>query len=149
MTALQLMSAGRKLLNIYNGLSAPICKRYGINRTCFDILLFCANNPQNNTARDICEIRGIKSGMASVATEILIKKELLRREDDNNDRRLRRLIPTEKATPIINEGREMQKAFTGAVTGGISEQEAAALRSAAEKLIFNAERILREGKKLC
>ena len=146
MTALKLMTAGRKLLNIYNGLSAPICKRYGINQTCFDILLFCANNPENNTARDICELRGIKSGMASVATEMLIKKGFLRREDDARDRRLRRLTPTEKAAPIIKEGREMQRYFAEILTSGISAQEAQALRSAADKLILSVERFLKEEK---
>ena len=72
MSALKMIAIGRKLANIYAGLSTPICRKYGINQTCFDVLLFCANNPQNNTARDICAIRGIKSGIASVAVETLI-----------------------------------------------------------------------------
>ena len=77
MTALQLIALGRKLANIYADLSAPICKQYGINQTGFDILLFCANNPEHNTARDICAIRGIKSGIASVAVESLMQSGLL------------------------------------------------------------------------
>lgn len=62
MSALKMIAIGRKLANIYAGLSTPICRKYGINQTCFDVLLFCADNPQNNTARDICAIRGIKRG---------------------------------------------------------------------------------------
>ena len=82
--------------------------------------------------------------MASVATEMLIKKGFLRREDDAKDRRLRRLTPTEKAAPIIKEGRDMQRYFAEVLTSGISEQEAQALRSAADKLILCAERFLKE-----
>ena len=94
MTAIKMMAVGRKLVNVYSGLSLPICKKYGINQSCFDVLMFCANNPEYNTARDICAVRGIKSGIASVAVETLIKKELLVRRDDPSDRRIRRLYPT-------------------------------------------------------
>lgn len=88
MSALKMIAIGRKLANIYAGLSTPICRKYGINQTCFDVLLFCANNPQNNTARDICAIRGIKSGIASVAVETLITGGYMQRENDSSDRRI-------------------------------------------------------------
>lgn len=101
MSAIQMIAIGRKLSNIYSELSLPICKKYGINQTCFDILLFFANNPKHNTARDICEVRGIKSGIASVSVEILIENGFLVRKDDESDRRRRRLILTEKADPVI------------------------------------------------
>ena len=109
MSAIQMIAIGRKLSNIYSELSLPICKKYGINQTCFDILLFFANNPKHNTARDICEVRGIKSGIASVSVEILIENGFLVRKDDESDRRRRRLILTEKADPVISDGKKMQK----------------------------------------
>ena len=77
---------------------------------------------------------------------MLIKKGFLHREDDEKDRRLRRLTPTEKAAPIIKEGREMQRYFAEILTSGISAQEAQALRSAADKLILSVERFLKEEK---
>ncbi len=46
MSALKMIAIGRKLANIYAGLSTPICRKYGINQTCFDVLLFCANKVQ-------------------------------------------------------------------------------------------------------
>ena len=66
MTAIEFMTVGKKLSNAYAGLCAPICRKYGINQTGFDILLFLANNPQYNTARDVCRMRGIKSGHCGV-----------------------------------------------------------------------------------
>lgn len=81
-------------------------QKYGINQTCFDILLFFANNPKHNTARDICEVRGIKSGIASVSVEILIENGFLVRKDDESDRRRRRLILTEKPIPSYRTGRK-------------------------------------------
>ena len=97
MIAIRMMALGRKLGNLYAGLCAPICRQYGMNQTCFDVLMFCANNPDRNTARDVCEVRGIKSGMASVAVETLEKSGLLERREDPEDRRKHRLMPTERA----------------------------------------------------
>ncbi len=71
MTAIQFLSLGRRLANLYAALCAPICRQYGINQTGFDILLFCANNPEHNTARDLGTVRGIKRGIASIGVETL------------------------------------------------------------------------------
>lgn len=123
MNGLYFMSLGRRVANLYAAMSTPLCRRFGINQTCFDILLFCANNPAHNTARDLCALRGIKSGLASVGVETLIREGLLTRQDDPADRRIRRLTPTEKAAPIIHAGRQMQTRFGTLLTEGISEEE--------------------------
>ena len=135
MSAIQMIAIGRKLSNIYSELSLPICKKYGINQTCFDILLFFANNPKHNTARDICEVRGIKSGIASVS--ILIENGFLVRKDDESDRRRRRLILTEKADPVISDGKKMQKYFTETLKKDITPKEMAAFQSLTDKLNSN------------
>lgn len=137
MSALKMIAIGRKLANIYAELSAPICRRYGLNQTCFDVLLFCANNPENNTARDICAVRGIKSGIASVAVETLIQNGYMTRESDPADRRIRRLIPTEKAIPLIEEGRTMQKRFADTLRSGIMQDELASFMTMTDKLEKN------------
>ena len=137
MSALQMIAIGRKLANLYNDLTAPICKKYGVNQTGFDVLLFCANNPQYNTARDLCAVRGIKSGLASVAVEQLIQSGFLLRCTDETDRRIHRLVPTEKARPLIDEGREVQQFFTEALRQGITPEELAAFQSLTEKLTGN------------
>lgn len=123
MNGLHFITLGRRVANLYATMSAPICHHYGINQTCLDILLFCANNPAHNTARDLCALRGIKSGLASVGVETLIREGLLTRQDDPADRRIRRLTPTEKAAPIIAEGRQMQARFGAVLTEGISAEE--------------------------
>lgn len=137
MSAVKMMAVGRKLANAYSELCRPLCVKYGINQTGFDIILFCANNPEYNTARDICEIRGIKSGIASVASEQLIEDGLLLRVPDPTDRRINRLVPTERATALIEEGRAMQRSFTEALHEGITEAEESAMESITERLEKN------------
>ena len=99
--------------------------------------MFCANNPERNTARDACELRGLKSGMASVAADTLIAKGLMTRCDDPFDRRLRRPVPTQSAAPLIADGRRMQREFAAVLTVGIPEEELSAAERTAAKIAAN------------
>lgn len=137
MIAIELMAVGKKLGNIYSELTLPVCKKFGINQSCFDVLMFCANNPEHNTARDICAVRGIKSGIASVAIESLIKKGLLKRTEDASDRRIKRLIPTEHAKELIADGRIIQEKFISTLKNGVSQEENEIFEKVIEKILGN------------
>ena len=144
MYAIQMIALGKKLSNVYAGLCAPICRKYGLNQTCFDVLMYCANNPDQNTARDLCEVRGVKSGIASVAVEALETAGLLDRLPDPLDRRKHRLVPTEKASGVITDGRAMQALFTGTLRNGITDAEFAALESLTAKIEANMAMLRKE-----
>ena len=144
MHAIRMIALGRKLSNLYAELCAPLCRKYGMNQTCFDVLMFCANNPDRNTARDICEVRGIRSGMASVAVETLVNSGLLECRADPDDRRKRRLVPTGRADGLIAQGQAMQAYFTGTLRQGITAEELAALDRLTEKLEANMNRMEKE-----
>lgn len=137
MSALKMIETGKKLNNVYSELCSPILRKYGINQTSFDVLMFCANNPERNTARDICEVRGIKSGIASVAVETLIQSGLLKRERDLSDRRKYRLIPMGKAISIIEDGHAVQKHFADTLKTGVTDAEFEALNSLIQKIENN------------
>lgn len=139
MTAIKMIAVGKKLGNIYGDLAQPICKKYGINQSCFDVLMFCANNPENNTARDICTVRGIKSGIASVAVDTLIQKGFMERTNDPDDRRIHRLVPTEKAKGIISDGRKMQGGFISTLKRGITPEDEEIFERVNEKILENVK----------
>ncbi len=139
MTAIKMIAVGKKLGNIYGDLAQPICKKYGINQSCFDVLMFCANNPENNTARDICAVRGIKSGIASVAVDTLIQKGFMERTNDPDDRRIHRLVPTEKAKGIISDGRKMQDGFISTLKRCITPEDEEIFERVNEKILENVK----------
>ncbi len=149
MTAIQMIALGKKISNVYSALSMPICRKYGINQTCFDIMMFCANNPEFNTARDICEIRGIKSGIVSVAVESLIKNGFLESRCDAADRRINRLIPTASSRDLIENGRRMQLYFTESLGKGITEDELAILQKITNKMESNITLLEKEEVTQC
>ena len=115
-------------------------------QTAFDILMFLANNPDYNTARDIVEIRGLKANLVSINVEKLVREGFLERIPDAKDRRKIVLICTEKATPIIERGRQLQMDFFGSLFNGISEGSIRQFCDVLAKLRTNLDDIRKEGK---
>lgn len=137
MNPIEFISISTKAMKTYETFCQPVCKKFQINQTSFDVLMFLANNPEYNTARDICEIRGIRTGIASVAIDLLVKNGYLQRQPDARDRRITRLILTEKSGEIIQNGRLIQRKFGKQLTAGISEEELAAYMKTAQKFRDN------------
>ena len=105
------MEFSRKLALAYTAVCKPLCQTLKLPQTAFDILLFLANNPAYQTAADIVEVRKIKANLVSVNVDKLVRDGYLPREPMPGDRRKTRLLCTEKAQPIILQGRQLQSAF--------------------------------------
>jgi len=82
-----LFSHANKMTQAYHIMLTPLCKEAGLPPLALDILLFLANNPEHNTAKDICRMRGHKSGIVSVHVERLVNDGLLERREMPGDRR--------------------------------------------------------------
>ena len=105
------MEFSRKLALAYTAVCKPLCQTLKLPQTAFDILLFLANNPAYQTAADIVEVRKIKANLVSVNVNKLVRDGYLTRESMPGDRRKTRLLCTEKAQPVIMQGRQLQSAF--------------------------------------
>lgn len=111
----ELLTANKKIMHVYESFCIPLCKKYQLNQSDLDLILFIANNPMYNTAKDVCEIRGI-------------------RKNDIHDRRIQRLCLTEKCQPIIADGREMQTHFFTSITAGLTDEELKLYQKLSEKI---------------
>ena len=137
MNPIDVISISTKAMKAYETFCQPVCKKYQLSQTSFDVLMFLANNPECNTARDICEIRGIRTGIASVAIDLLVKSGYIQRQPDASDRRITRLILTEKSEEIVQSGRLSQREFGMQMTAGISKEEMDAYMKTAQKFRAN------------
>ena len=133
------------LIETYSERCKPLCREIQMPQTAFDILMFLANNPEYNTARDIVEIRGLKANLVSVNIEKLVKEGFLERMPDEKDRRKNVLICTENAKPIIEKGRQLQIGFFGNLFDGIDEESRRQFFGIIEKLRTNLDNIRKEG----
>ncbi len=121
----------------YEAACAPVCRQYHLTQTALNILLFLANNPGYNTARDICVLRGIKTGIASVAVEALMQAGYLVHQRDETDRRIQRLTLTPASAPLVEAGRAAQKQFIEAIFQGVSAEECAVFSATLQKISEN------------
>ena len=134
------------LIETYSERCKPLCREIQMPQTAFDILMFLANNPEYNTARDIVEIRGLKANLVSINIEKLVKEGFLERMPDAKDRRKNVLICTENAKPVIEKGRQLQIDFFESLFNGINEESLRQFYGVIEKLGTNLDNIRKEGK---
>ena len=83
----------------YEKASKPLCAALGTPQTAFDILMFLANKPMLNTAKDIAELKGLKATLISINVDKLVREGLLVRHADKQDCRKIILSCTQKLNP--------------------------------------------------
>ena len=112
--AATMLRNANKFAEAYYRALQPLCLETDLPPLAVDILLFLANNPAYNTAKDICQCRGVKPGIVSVHVDRLVNLGLLARQD----------VPgTDQAAPLIARGRALQQAFATRLTDGLSSEE--------------------------
>lgn len=141
-----LFSHANKMTKAYHVMLTPLCKEAGLPPLAMDILLFLANNPEHNTAKGICRMRGHKPGIVSVHVERLVNDGLLERREMPGDRRQTRLICTEQAQALIERGREIQWKFGLRLMEGISKEDHEIMRRCFERIDINLDEICKGGR---
>ncbi len=142
--AYQVYTGARQLLEGYAAAMQPLCRREGLDPNGVDILLFLANNPGLDTARDICTYRGLKPGIVSFHVEKLVQEGYLLRQPAPEDRRKCRLVCTRRAEPVVQQGRQVQEAFFRRMTAGLDPQDLAAFRRCLEGFQRNLSQMTQE-----
>lgn len=141
MLGITIFSHANKMTQAYHVMLAPLCREAGMPPLAMDILLFLANNPEHNTAKDICRLRGHKSGIVSVHVERLVNDGLLERQEMPGDRRQTKIVCTEKAQALIERGRQVQRQFGRKMLEGISEEDLATIRRCLARMDNNLDGI--------
>ena len=136
---MDILTAGAKARNLYDRSCRNLCKKYGINQTGLDVIMFLSAHPEHNTARDICSRRGLKSGLTSVVLEQLMQKGYVVRTDDPWDGRVKRLRLTDSAAPIVEEGTIIQTSFMEKLGAGIEPGEFDKFWGLVNRIIVNIE----------
>ena len=145
--AATMLRNANKFAEAYYRALQPLCLETDLPPLAVDILLFLANNPAYNTAKDICQCRGVKPGIVSVHVDRLVTLGLLARQDVPGDRRKTALVLTEKAAPVIEQGRRLQKSFADRLTEGLRAEDLAHFRRCVAAFERNIERIRMENPK--
>ena len=97
--------------------------RTGLSMREIHVLLFLANNPGYDTARDISELRGLSKSQVSQAVELLAAEGFLQRTPDESDRRVVHLSITPAGLPLARECQTIQTACGQRLLAGLSEEQ--------------------------
>ena len=143
-TASEMFVNTARFLDAYHAVMQPLCTEAKLPPAALDIILYLANNPSYNTAKDICRMRGHKPGIVSVHVERLVNDGLLERREMPGDRRQTRLICTEQAQALIERGRQVQWQFGRRLLEGIPEEDLATMRRCLERMDGNLNGICKE-----
>lgn len=74
MTAAQAYAYTKRFEEAYTAAMRPLCDELGAAQSAVDVLMFLANNPELNTAGDICKYRRLKPGIVSCRVDELERR---------------------------------------------------------------------------
>ena len=132
------------LRKLYCNLFTPLLERQGLTQLEMDILLFLANNPACDTARDIVEKRHLAKSHVSVGVDSLAARGLLNRQMRPGNRKTIHLCLTDAAAPVVEEGRNVQTHYANILLNGFSEAERSELFRLLDKVGRNVDQVLSE-----
>ena len=144
-SASELTTFLRSFTDAYAAWMQPLNLQHQLPPNGLDILLFLANNPGKDTARDICHYRHLKPGLVSLTVEKLVQAGYLRRQSVPGDRRKDQLVCTDQAAALIEEGRKQQAAFAQALNQGLTGEEITCVMHCMDVVNQNIEQIKENG----
>lgn len=132
---------------LYRQLFLPLLKEYSLTQLEADILLFLANNPEYDTARDIVEKRRLAKSHVSTGVESLVCRGLLVRFYHGRNRKTIHLRLTEATEPIIEMGRSLQRQYAELLFAGFSKEDRSLLSELLERVAKNVTYALYDEEK--
>ena len=134
----------RGLGKLYARLFTPLLEEWGLTQTEADILLFLANNPGYDTARDMAEKRQLAKSHISAGIEALAGRGLLERSWQEGNRKTIHLRLTAAADPIVEEGRALQRRYGELLFRGFTQEEICRLSRWLDRVTENVDAALEE-----
>lgn len=122
----------------------PICKQYNLTRMELDILLFLANNPQYDSAKDIIERRKLTKSHVSTSIKSLVKKNYLKLTYLPNNKKTVHLKLLNTTNEIIEAGQLAQKNFFEIILKDLTKDEKLIITNCFSKILKNTYQALYE-----
>ena len=144
LTAAKLHTHAKRFMDAYSAAMQPLSREFEIPQTAAEILLFLANNPEQNRAADIVRGRGMSKGHVSLSLRSLEDRGLVACRADGSDRRAVHLALTDGAGEIAEDGRAVQREFIRRLREGITPEESAVILSVTRKMGDNIRAMERE-----
>ena len=140
--AVNFLGSIRSIIKLHQNMLKEICNRFDITLIEANIISFLCDNPEMDTAGDIVELRVLSKGNVSQGVESLIKKSLLMRKQDEDDRRKIHLSLLPSAEPITQAIRKTREKFFEEAFYGMSDEEISMLEDLNRRIMENTKRAM-------
>ena len=140
----RLLRFSKQFERFYERQFVPLLERTGLTMREIHVLLFLANNPGDDTARDVAEYRGLAKSQVSQAVDLLAARGVLRRAPDASDRRVVHLAVTEAGAPLAREAQAIQAACGRRLLADFSPEDEAQFRRLLETVLENGAHLMEE-----
>ena len=140
----QLTRFSQRFGRFYDRCFTPLLERTGLTMREIHVLLFLANHPGRDTAREVVERRGLAKSQVSQAVEVLAERGILARRADGTDRRVVHLDITEAGTPLAREAQAIQASCGRRLLARLSPEEEAQFRRLLETVLENGTHLMEE-----
>ena len=118
---------------------ASVCKEYHLTSTEITVLLFLHNNPDKNTATDIIKYSRMAKANISKAVEHMIRRDLLMRMRDAQDRRVVHLCLTPASESIMPDLLGAAEQYLRGLFAGFTPEEMHTFSEFHTRMAANAE----------
>ena len=122
---------------LYGQRIQPVCEAYGLTRMEMDILLFLANNPAFDTARDIVERKQFTKSHVSASVAELERRGYLRGEFREGNRKTVHQALCPGAEPAVRAGQAAQREVLTAMFMGFTEEERMRMGQTISRIVSN------------
>ena len=140
-TTTRMLQFSQQLKKFYVRQFTPLVRKSHLSMRELDVLLFLANNPDYDTARDIAEFRSLAKSQVSQAVELLAAEGLLLRTPDATDRRVIHLSITPEGSPLAREAQEIQVRCGQQLFSGLTAEQMQHLHTILEVMLHNGEQL--------
>lgn len=125
---------------LYDQQLSEAAARCGLSRPAANVLIFLANNPEHNTARDIALCRGFSKAYVSRALDQLQHKGLVQTRTQAQDRRFQTLLLSPAAAEPVGILRSAQEAFVARLTQHIPSSDLEVALTVLDQVMANTEK---------
>ena len=140
-TTTRLLQFSQQFKRFYTRQFGPLVQKSRLSVRELEVLLFLANNPDFDTARDIAEFRALSKSQVSQAVELLSAEGLLHRTPDAADRRIVHLSITPEGEPITKEAQEIQALCGKQLFAGLTPEQTQQLHTILKVMLHNGEQL--------
>ena len=129
---------------IYDQSLEPVCKKYQLTRMELDILLFLANNPGYDTAKDIIERRRLTKSHVSMSLKDLERRDLVQKKYYQGNQKTAHLKLSSASIQMVAEGQQAQKKFFQTVFRDFNPEDVSRMEDYFERMRKNMQNALKE-----